>query len=101
MDAVGADDHIGGNPRLLAGTTDEREFDFVPDLRHADAALVQAKHVLRQRLSEHGSQVGAMGHIAMTAVEALALLSHRLDEKHGAVLPAPKLPGRFQTNGEP
>src|ERR1700677_1657529 len=42
-----------------------------------------------------------MGHIAMTAVEAIALLSPRLDEKHGPTLPAQGVPGRFQTNGEP
>src|SRR5437016_5596529 len=41
-----------------------------------------------------------MGDVAGRAVEALALCTHRLDEQHSPVLPAPKLPGSFEANSE-
>src|SRR5271165_3154356 len=100
MNAVRADRHIRHYARLLGRAIDEQELDLIIDLVDANATLIQAKHLVRQRLSERGSQVRAMGHVTVTAVEALTLLSHRLDEKHPAVLPAPKLPRSFQANCE-
>src|SRR5271165_7008193 len=100
MNAVRADRRIRNHSRLLARAIDEQQLDLILALVDANTTLIQAKHPIRQRLSEHGSQVRAMGHVTVAAVEAFALLSHRLDEKHSAILPAPKLPGSFQATGE-
>ena len=39
------------------------------------------------------------GPVTGLAVETFARLSHRLNEQHPALLPAAKLPGRFQAHG--
>jgi hypothetical protein len=100
VDAVGADHHVGRDLGAFARAALQRERDPVGVLRHADAAPVEAELLAGQCLLQQARQIGAVRHVAMRAVQALARLAHGLHEQHAAVLPAPELPGGLQPHRE-
>jgi hypothetical protein len=100
MNPVGADRRVRLHVKHTPRPAHELKVDALLALRCANAAMVETHRFLGQRAPQEFSQVGAVRNIARRAVHELAPFAHRRRGDHPAVLPAPKLPGEFESNGK-
>ncbi len=85
MDAVGADQHVGGDARAVV----EPGLDAVAPVGEADQAVAEMDALGREARGDDREQVGAVHGQVRRAVELLAARVERRPLQRAAVLPAP------------